>query len=485
MSYPLHGGFPLKVFVYFGASAFQAVLSIALLPLATQVLGPAEYGSYAYAMAVTALASALSDPGGGIVLSGHYGVAQTEDRRRMLSTILVASTGLASGIGVTLYFAWPLLALASGNQQVVSATGVVLACLSVPLRAMIASGTSILVLQARSGLVGTITLAQASLTFAGSLLGLFWWRLGADALLLGNTVGMIAGALVMAGIFRTQFAKPSAIWFRRLALVAPSALAAGITDGLRPVIESAVLVRGSGMNGLGLYNHSKVYYSYLMQVTNAFAYALWPQALAEARTGDGHFAPIERAWNAIYLLLTAAGMVFAAFGGEIVALLTNGKFGQSAFWIPIWVAYLLIQNSGKAATAILFAAGYGGSVSHLRAGTVLCSLVIMVFLVPRWGISAAVGIAIADIVLFRVLIHFAARRIQAVPDLDRWCFGGCVLIGVSTAVFHGLPMSFLDRCGILVFSLALLALAGRHIISDGWRQLQAVFALRGRKAGSF
>src|SRR4051812_28982857 len=99
-------GFVGQVFGYFGATALGAVFSIALLPLATSVLGPAEFGVYSYAMAVTALAAVLSDFGAGIVLPEHYHDLDKEERRRLLTTLLTASFTVACLLALLVFFAW-------------------------------------------------------------------------------------------------------------------------------------------------------------------------------------------------------------------------------------------------------------------------------------------------------------------------------------------------------------------------------------------
>ena len=57
------------------AIAFHAILSVALLPLATKVLSATDYGTYALFMSIVALVSAAADGGAGLLLPAHYGPA--------------------------------------------------------------------------------------------------------------------------------------------------------------------------------------------------------------------------------------------------------------------------------------------------------------------------------------------------------------------------------------------------------------------------
>jgi hypothetical protein len=100
--------------------------------------------------------------------------------------------------------------------------------------------------------------------------------------------------------------------------------------------------------------------------TGSLGNALWPLALQEGRNRDDNFKRVGRVWDGVYFSLTVAGVTFALFAHEIIDALTNGKFVEAALWAPILVAYLLIQNSGKAATAILYASMKGALVARLR-----------------------------------------------------------------------------------------------------------------------
>ena len=61
-----------RVVALASAIAFHAMLSVALLPLTTQVLSATDYGVYVLLMSVVALVGAAADGGAGLLLPAHY-----------------------------------------------------------------------------------------------------------------------------------------------------------------------------------------------------------------------------------------------------------------------------------------------------------------------------------------------------------------------------------------------------------------------------
>lgn len=468
-----------QIISYFGSSVVQAMLSVALIPLATMILGPKEFGAYGMAVVVAGLASASCDLGCGIVLYGHYSEASGDELRRLLASVLFLSTTAGLLFGSILFGVWPVISMLAGNGDLLSQLELSLICLSVPLRTFTSVATQIFVMQSRAIQSGLTVLAQSLGTFMVTLVALFVWNQGQTALFWGNVAGLTAGVALAIFLLRTDYhVLPSRAWMIRMLRAAPSALSASVLENLRSVVESTVMVRGAGLTGVGLYNHARLYHGFLMQMSNAFAYALWPKALEEARVSSGGFERIGRAWNVVYLGLTMTGIGLALFGQEVVQILTNGKFIEAAPWIPFWAAYLLVQNSGKPATAVLYAGQQGAKVSQYRAGTVLCALVGLVGFVPVYGIPAAMAVAFLEMLMFRWLLQRAARRFRKIPFQDEWVIGGCVGIALVTGAVYFVGLSLGARAVFFVFSTACLLLAGRSIVADAMAQVYGFFLQR-------
>lgn len=463
------------------ANLVQGILGIALIPFATRILGPEDYGIYGMAVVVAGLVVALCETGAAYVLYGHFADVREGERRELFSSLLALSAAAGTVAATLLWALWPLLGRLDSTLAALSPQEKTLLCLAVPCRTMWSIASPILIAQMRSNWLAACILLQAITVFTVVLMSLFIFEQERAALFWGNLAGAAAAlALALFAIGRSAWATPRLHWLRKVVRLAPGAWLAGIAENLRSTVESATVVRATGSTGLGNYNHARLYYGLLMQGTNAFANVLWPHALQDAIDQSSQFIRVRLGWNLVYLCLTLAGLTFVFFGELIVALLTNGKFNQAAAWIPFFVIYLLIQNAGKPATAVLYAANRGNTLSALRVVTTSVAIGALLILVPQLGVPAALAIGIAEMVLTRVLVQLAARRIQPIPFQDQWVLLGCVVISSAWWLTHSLVMVGAERLGLFaVACTVLLILAGRsfstHSQVDAFGHLRGLF----------
>src|SRR5262244_2707309 len=69
-----------RVVTLAAATAFNAILSVALLPLATRHLEASDYGIYGLVISIVILVSSAADGGAGLLVPAHYGSASESER---------------------------------------------------------------------------------------------------------------------------------------------------------------------------------------------------------------------------------------------------------------------------------------------------------------------------------------------------------------------------------------------------------------------
>ena len=461
--------------IYFFATFVNAALSVALLPFATRVLGPNDFGTYGFVLAVVMFASGFADAGVGILLAEHYPASTTLERRKILTTVAVVSVLLSGGLALMIYAAWQSFSSLLAVGHIAPEVALMVACVSMPFRTFSSVSTTAFILQGRSAAAAYALLSQGVVGFSITLISLFAFDAGITSLFAGNAAGAIGGASVALIALRRELSVwPAARWVRALIQVAPSAAASGFMDSARPLVETQSILRGEGVAGVGIFNHARLYYGFLMQVVNSVGYALWPLALQEGRNRDDNFKRVGRVWDGVYFSLTVVGVTFALFAHEIINALTNGKFVEAALWAPILVAYLLIQNSGKAATAILYASMKGALVARLRSATVLCTLLFILALGSSGGMTEVIGIAFLEMIVFRLLLQNAARRIRKPPFQDWWVVSGATMIVSITFVVQ--DMGILHRIGLFAVLISFLGWIGRSVVIEAWFELKKLRA---------
>ncbi len=469
-----------RALLYLSSSVLQVVLAFVALPLATSILGPADYGVYALVTSVALAVGTIGDLGQNILFSGHYMHVKAAERRSMLSSVLAVSLAMAFVALLVFVAAWPWVTRTVGVDREISGHILWVAALCIPLRAVNSIVSQYCAVANRSGTAALLIGVQAIGTFVVTMVTLFVFHLDVLSLFLGSAAGMFLAATVAVILLRDDLVMSVQFrWIRALFRVAPSSVLAAAGDSVRTAVENFLMARFVGVGQVGLWAHSRQYYGLLLQGTNALAYVLWPRALDEACKGE-RFEVVGRAWNVVYLWLVLAGVFFALFGREVVSILTNGKFVDAAVWIPVWVAYLLLQNSGKAATATVYATKKGVWAANFRIITLVPCVPALWFLVPRAGIAGVMVVLFAEMLLFRILIAYSARKIRRIPFQDGWVLAGSALVTGLGWFVANTSLGLSARVLLLVLVGAGVMIAGQRAFGDGIAQLRT--ALRGADA---
>jgi O-antigen/teichoic acid export membrane protein len=468
--------------VNLAASLLQGLLGLALIPMATFVLGPQDYGVYGMAVVVVALVVAVCETGSAYVLYGHYPALDEPGRAGLQSTLLALAFLLGLLAAVVVLLAWPMLARHVPLLSELTRSETWLLCLTLPLKTTWSIMNPVLIVRQRSEWLAVSLLLQSVVNMLVILACLYLLETGRSALFWGQWAGLLVCMAVPLVLLRRSVWVPLKMqWLRQVRGVALGAWFAGLVDNTRATLESALIVNAASGEALGNYNHARVYQGLMTQGTNAFANVLWPIALKEAQLANSRFARIRPVWDLVYAGLACIGVGVVFLGDEVVSLLTHGKFVQAGGWLPWLVVYVLLQNAGKPATAVLYAAKKGNLYSSIRIFTVLLAMLALLLLVPAYGVEAVLAVVIAEMLMTRVWLAVAARRINVVPFQDHWVVVGCLLTMACWCLEQVLNLSLVDRyaavVGLSCIVFAALLLSMRIRLGTDWQR-----TLRGSKA---
>src|SRR5256884_4009138 len=95
-----------RVVTLAAATAFNAILSVALLPLATRHLEASDYGIYGLVISIVVLVSAAADGGAGLLVPAHYGPASASERARLFVSLALFAGIAASTAGLLMIIPW-------------------------------------------------------------------------------------------------------------------------------------------------------------------------------------------------------------------------------------------------------------------------------------------------------------------------------------------------------------------------------------------
>lgn len=436
---PTRGRFVGQVAAVAVATALQAALAVALLPLATQVLGAADFGIYALLMSVVAFACALADGGGALALPEHYDTADQSERRRMVATFMCVSLTLAFALAALLVTIWRLRGVLSLDLGTDLPIPIALACAAlIPLRAVSAVATAVFSVSGRGLAIAGQIVAQALSTFVTTLIALFVLRFDVLALFVGALCGQLANVTAAAFALGSEpWGRPARRWLSVSLANAPTAAFAGIVDGIRTVAENALIARVSNLEAVAYFAHARLYYSLALAGTNAVSLNIWSRSLAEAREAEPSFTKTGQIWALVHISIAIGGIGSVAFGQNVVGFLTNGVLAPAARLIPWLFALLLIHLSGRAVLARVFAAGLGAQVTRMRAIFALATLAVLPLVIGKvgglglgLGVPGLIGALLVEALMYRLYLRIRAASIGPPPFQDHWAGAGVLGIAV-------------------------------------------------------
>ena len=447
-------------------SALQAIFSIALLPIATLVLAAEDFGTYALLMSLVALAVGLADGGGALALPAHFGLAQDQDRGRMIASFAALSGLIGVVLALVLVALWPFKEAIASHFGITVSTSILLACAAlVPLRALSATATVVFSVSGRGMLIATQLVVQAFGAFITTVMALLLLDLGLLSLFLGPLVGQSLGLLIVGIALRGDLAHaPSRRWCAIALAHAPTAAMASLVDGARGLAENALIASASGLQEVGYYAHARLYYSLGITASNSVAHNLWSISLGEARDADHRFLRTGRIWEGVHLGVFLAGSATVALGDEVIALLTNNVLTPAAAYLPWLFVLLLINLSGRAAQATLFAVDLGATVTRVRTGIAVFTLILLPLVITdtggiglSLGIAGLIGASIVEVSVYRMYLRRRAVAFGNLPFQDLWVLVGVVGIGGAVLLDTALTPTLTQEC-LMLLLITIIAL---------------------------
>lgn len=418
--------------LYFGASAANMVIAFATLPLATRVLGPADYGAYSVAVTCSLIVQSVAGAMHLYLVPAQIGQVVGIERHKLISTIVInafaVTTILTLVIGAVAFgdftsqFASPHF---SPNDALLMMGATI--CVSPWL-----VGIDVLPLDGRAASFASVTIVQATTSASSLLVSLFAFGLGPTSLYVAYFfASLAAGGMALFALRRDLHVQYSTYWLRESKHQALFALGQRLSETGFLLLERSTLAGFVGLRSVGLYTHGQTYSSALMMVINAFSRSMMPVNMEEARQQPPTFGLTVTSWVPVQLLAVASSIGFALIGDKVIGLLTNGKFTGAHFLAYLLLIALAIQTGGKCEISFLIARGYGNVFARINILSIVCGSIALFLLVPFIGISGAPLAAIIRALVVRISVIARVRTYHRMPFRDGTLLAGLVVSALS------------------------------------------------------
>ncbi|MQX37416.1 lipopolysaccharide biosynthesis protein [Roseospira navarrensis] len=456
--------------VYLGASLLSTAVALAVIPLATRIIGPDEYGALALAVGLAGLVTGLAQAAPGYVLQEFLPSATGARAAGLVSTALVAAAA-AGLVGVLLlapltYAVAPLLFDLTPGGMAGLQIAIVATALAVPWMVC----TDVLILRGRAITFAAGTVGQSVVNGLTTLWFLYvvpWPHL---ALFLGYAAGQVALLAFSVFALRRQVRiRIERSWFADMRRSALALGGARMAEVGRSLFERSYIGAWVGVGELGLFAHAQLYRNLAMRGLKSITLAIHPLALREAAEPDPPFKTSLATWQLAQSGIALGCIGFALFGRDVIGLLTNGKFVEATPLAFLLLLALLLQTLGIREQYLLIARLQGAKVSHALTISIAVAIAAMVAAVPVLGAIAVAGALVLQSLIQRAIIVVWARRVAPLPLREAHLAVGLAL-SVAAYLWADLAAPGLVERALV---LAAIAAVGAVLLRHNLRQFVA------------
>ncbi|CAN5303040.1 oligosaccharide flippase family protein [soil metagenome] len=323
--------------VYALANIVSRAAGIALLPIFTHVLSPAEFGLYAILQSTVEVLSVLC----GLGLTGamnRFYLEYPDDeamRDRVVSTVLILVLGMAAAITLLSSLLGPLLAhavLGNSNQAVLCIVALIgLGCI-----ALFEVECAYAVVRKQVGLFLALSVAKAVSLIGFSLLFVVELRLGVLGALLATTVSMgLIGAITLVLLLRRtglHFIPSLALRLMRFgAPLVPSAFG----NSALGLVERYYLNSAASAAAVGLYSLAGRLASLLqMFIAAPFSQTYSVRRVETLVKGEAQ-SPYDRLLLLFVLTMSMSSFALSIFAADLIAVIAPGSYALAAQLVPL------------------------------------------------------------------------------------------------------------------------------------------------------
>jgi O-antigen/teichoic acid export membrane protein len=414
---------------YFSSTVVAAAVSFGTVPLTTRILGPHDYGVYAFVLLLAGLGGPLSTLGTTYLISNRWPAASEDERAELITTLVVEGIAIAlcwSAASAAVY--WGLHDHLRVLRELPQ-TGVLLALAATVLAPLPIVAADVLTVQGRAAYASIMGTAATVGTAVATLIALFAFDQKGISLFIGMFVGSLISTLAAARALRVGRRYDAGL---RAQLGRRTFFLAQASDFAYPMVERTLLTQFGGFAQLGLYTHAQRYRSVVFDGAKAVARGVWPTTLTEAREQNGSFAVTRRVWTSIHVGVAVVAVWATSFGDAFISLLTNDRFTGAWLYLGPWFALLLLQLTAKPETGVVFAYASGRATARLGLIANLGGLVAAAALIPFFGAYGALGAAGVQAFGYRAGARILALRYRPTPFQDLYAL---VAIGIVAVVY--------------------------------------------------
>ena len=452
----------IKNFIFFlSPSLFQIIISIfVVVPITTFYLDPYDFGViallFAFMAPVTSITSAPE-----WVLGGHYHQSDKGTQKILVFNMMCIDFLLRTSIVIILWILGKkIITFFELNSYENIYLLYYLVLLGTWLTLFWTTASKLLIITGRGKYHFFWDTSKFLVGVFATIISIAYFKLGTISIILGfvvsNLYSIIFELFYLKNHITLSYRK---YWIKKILSFIYLSSPLNLFSALQPLVERVSIQSYLGLSSLGIYAHAQIYSNAFKFVNKSASNAVTKYSIIGYNNNDlVAIQNIEKLLKILFFILNLTGFLIILFIGDIINLLTYGKFNDSADLVPLLYMIVfsnfygimprqcLIANSKK---NMLFLSEF--------IFTIICVGIILLFtnILELKGIIIAVLLSNLCIQLWR---RIAVMRLGYKSNIDSFFWIGVFMYLLFFYTINILGISFLYKILISIFIVIMILL---------------------------
>lgn len=421
----------IKNFTYFlFPSIIQALVGIIIIvPVTTFYLEPRDFGVIAILFVIMSPISAITSAPEW-VLGGNYFQSDAKSRRTLVFNILIVDLLYRSIPVIIFWFLKDIILIFLKIENYENINLVYnLILFGTWLGLFWPTLSKLLIIQGNAKKHFFLEITKFIVGALITILSISYFKLGTISIILGFISTNIYSLILEIYFLKKEiFMSFDLIWIKRIFKISSRGISTSLTATLPSFIERFSIQNILGLTGLGFYIHAQIYSNSFKFLNKATNFAITKSSIKAYSNNDKKLiSSIEKLLGIIFYILVLSGIMLTLFIGDIVNILTHGKFNESAKLVPLLYFLILFFFYGILPTQFLIAKSKSNTLFLSELIATLFSVAAIYYGVYYFGLKGAVvGVVISNLIT-QVMRKVVATKLGSKFIIDRYFWIGIII----------------------------------------------------------
>ena len=452
----------IKNFIYFLIpSLLQIIISILIVvPITTYYLEPSDFGVIALLFAITLPVSIITSAPDW-VLGGNYLQSDKYSQKVLVFNIMFIDFLLRTSL-VIIFWVFGDNIITAFNidtyENIYSLYNLVL--IGIWFALFWTTVSKLLIITGRGRYHFIWDTSKFLIGVFVTIISISYFKMGVISIIYGfiasNLYSVIFELLYLRKNIAISF---SNLWFKKILTFVYLSLPLNLSSALQPLVVRTSIQSYLGLFSLGIFSHAEVYSNAFKFTVKSAAHAVTQASITGYNNNDfKSISHIEQLLKILFILLNLVGFLIILFIGDIINLLTHGKFNQSADLVPLLYMLLFSNFYGIMPTQSLIAKSKKNILFLSEFIFTILSAVIILLTIDTLGLKGVVVTILISNICCQLCKRIASARLGYSSNIDSFFWIGIASYLMFYFTLDNLDLNLLYRLIISILIVLLLLL---------------------------